>query len=363
MAKKINEENAGKKKTSAGGHVLRIILAAAVVVLLFWFGFTFRVREGECALVLRFGAPRSEVTEAGLQLRLPWPFETVVKYDARLRYIESNYLETTTRDKRNVIIKSYAVWKINDPGLFHNSVGSSGSVDSYVQDQIFSAANSVLGTYDLSGLVSLEAEQIKITEIQDTIEKTIAEKCLRNFGIEISEFGILRLSLPNINLESVFAQMTAERQKDIDTILANAQRDAEKIKSGADADAAQIRADGTTRAAEIRAEAEKEVAAIYAAAEEANLELYRFLRELDTVSASVGQSTVLVVDTGTYPFSVLKGYSSMLSGDDDAGDNTVKGDLEYILASLSDEDRAALAEALTSLINQSASSTDAQTQQ
>jgi len=358
MSEKAKSGN-NPPKTSAGGHILRIFLAAAVILLLFWFGFTFRVREGECALLLRFGAPQSEITEAGLRLRLPWPFENVVTYDARLRYIESNYLETTTRDKRNVIIKSYVVWKIESPTLFHNSVGSVGSVDSYIQDQIFSAANSVLGTYDLANLVSLESEQIKISEIQDAIEKAVADKCKTSFGISVSEFGIIRLSLPNINLESVFQQMTAERQKDIDTILANAQRDAEKIKSQADADAAEIRADGTTRAAEIRAEAEKEVAAIYAAAEEANLELYRFLRELDTVSASVGSGTVLIVDTDTYPFSVLKGYSSMLSTDADAGDNTVKGDLEYILASLTDEERAALSEALLALIASAGTETPA----
>ncbi|MBP5269623.1 MAG: protease modulator HflC [Clostridia bacterium] len=351
--------SAEKKSRSAsvGGRVLRIFIASAVILLLFWFGFTFRVREGECALLLRFGAPRREITEAGLNLRLPWPFESVITYDARLRYIESNYLETTTRDKRNVIIKSYVVWKIEDPTLFHNSVGSSGNVDSYIQDQIFSAANSVMGTYDLANLVSLESEQIKISEIQDVIEKTVADKCRTGFGVSVSEFGILRLSLPNINLESVFAQMKAERQKDIDTIIANATRDAEKIKSQADADAAGIRADGTTRAAEIRAEAEKEVAAVYAAAEEANLELYRFLRELDTVSASVGSGTVLIVDTDTYPFSVLKGYSSMLSNDGDAEDNTVRSDLQYILASLTDEERTALSEALIALIAASGSET------
>ena len=345
----INEK---KPHGSVGGHVLRIFLALAVVLLLVWFGFTFRLREGDCAIVLRFGAPRAEMTEAGLKWRLPWPFETVVTYDARLRYLESNYLETTTHDKRNIIIKSYVIWRIEDPVLFHNSVGSGGKIDSYIHDQIFSATNSVLGSYDLENLVSLEKESIKIDEVQDRILTAVAEKCRSSYGILVKDVSILRLSLPNINLESVFAQMTAERQKDIDTILATASRDAEKIRAEADAEAAQIIADGTTRAASIRAEAEKAVAAVYAEAQKANIELYTFLRELDTLSSSVGKGTVLIVDTDTYPFSVLKGYSSMLSEDADAGDKTVSADLSYILSSLSDSDRKALTEALISMISE-----------
>ncbi len=339
-----------KRSTSVGSYVLRIFLALAVILLLFWFGFTFRLREGSCAIVLRFGAARDETSEAGLHLRLPWPFETVVTYDARLNYLESNFLETTTKDKRNVMIQSYVIWQISDPLLFHNSVGTTGSIDSYIQDQIFSATNSVLGSYELQNLVSLETESLKTRQIQDEITAVVHDKCLANYGIEVSAVSILQLSLPDTNLSSVFDQMAAERQKDIDTIIAAAERDANKIRSDADAEAAKIIAEGTTSAAEIAAAAEKEVASIYAAAQAANLELYTFLRELDTVSSSVGSGTVLVISTDTYPFNILSSYSSMLQDDTDAGNTTVTKDLEYILSKLPESDRIALTEAIYGLI-------------
>lgn len=356
----VNENTAAlapRAGKSRGGRISRIILAAVILVFIVWFGFTFRLREGSCAIVLRFGAPRSQVTEAGIHMRLPWPFETVTDYDSRLQYLETAYLETITGDKRNIIIQPYIIWRIEDPLLYHNSVGASGNIDSYIRDQVFSATNSILGGYDLSNIVSLESESIKTEEIQQAITDTVAAKCRANYGIEVLNVRILRLSLPDTNLQSVFDQMTAERQKDIDTILANADRDANRIMTEADAQAASIIADGTTKAAEIKAAAEAEVASIYAAAQDANLELYTFLRRLDTAVSSVGDSTVLIVDTDTYPFTVLRDYSDMLSGDGDAGNRTVLKDLTYILSQLPEKDAEALSNAIYKLIENASAGT------
>ena len=330
-------------------HIGKIVLALLLVLLLFYFGFTCEVREGSCVVILRFGAVREEITEAGLYLRLPWPFESVVTYDNRLQYLQSSYLETTTKDKRNIIMQSYMTWQIADPVLFHNSVGVGGKVDSYLNDQIFSATNSVLGTYELASLVSLSTEQIKIHEIQDEIFARVKENCAKNYGISVSDVGIYYLSLPDTNLKSVFEQMKADRQKDIDTILANAAMEANKITSEADTEAAKIIADGVSAAAEIKAQTETEVARIYAEAQEANIELYRFLKQLDTVTASVGESTVLVVRADEYPFKILLDYSKVLD-ETEVGDETVIEDLSYILSKLPEADRKALTDAIYALI-------------
>ncbi len=337
-------------KNAAGGSsygVVKYLVAFLLLVSLIYFGFTTEVREGDCAVVLRFGAVREEVTEAGLYFRLPWPFETVVKYDNRVQYLESNFLETTTKDKRNIIIQSYVIWQISDPVTYHNSVGSIGKVDSYIKDQIFSATNSVMGSYNLTGLVSLKEEEIKIDEIQQQIFERIRENCEKNYGIVVNDVSILRLSLPDTNLQSVFEQMRAERLKDIDTILATAMSEANKITSDADTEAAQIIANGTTEASAIKAKTETEVSQIYTAAQSANLDLYKFLKQLDTLVASVGESTVLVVKAGDYPFNILTEYSDYLT---DVGDETILHDLSHILTQLPQADRQALIDAIYQLM-------------
>ena len=98
---------------------------------------------------------------------------------------------------------------------------------------------------------------------------------------------------------------------------------------------------------EIYAKAESEVAAIYAAAQNSNLELYRFLKELDTITGSVGSDTVLVVKADEYPFSILSKYSEFISQEDD---ETIIHDLSYILTQLKKKKKKALTESIYELI-------------
>ena len=347
----MNNENVKnkKKKGSLSFTLLKYVTAVVLLLLLVYFGFTCEVREGNCAVIFRFGAPRQEIEQAGLYFKLPWPFETVVTYDARLQYLESNFLETTTKDKRNVILQSYVIWEIGDPVLYHNSVGAQGKVDSYIKDQVFSATNSVLGAYDLTALVSLEAEELRIGEIQDQIYNRLREICAKNYGIEVVDVSILRLSLPDTNLQAVFEQMKADRQKAIDTILANAGMEANKIITDAESEAAAIVASGQTAAAEIKAKTETEVARIYAEAQAANLELFQFLKSLDTTIASVKANDVYIVDADEYPFNVLTQYGSFLT---DESDEAIIQDLDYILTQLPEQERTALVDAIYALIAQ-----------
>lgn len=316
---------------------VKIGVALIVFVVLGFFAFTTQVREGSGAIILRFGAPRKVITDAGLYLKLPWPFESVVQFDGRQQYLESNYLETTTKDKRNIILQSYAVWSVSDPLLYYNSVGSEAKADSYIKDQIFSATNSTLGAYELSALVSLDKDKLNTEEIQDKIFEQVKKNCAENYGIEIADVNILRISLPETNLESVFGQMTADRQKEIDTILAEAERDAHKITSDADTQASQIVAQGQIEAAEIKKKTEKEVAAIYAEAQKANVELYKFLLELDTLASSVKKDSILIVKADTYPFNLLLKYSKMAT--ETTSDEVIIQDLNYIMTQMTDSER------------------------
>ena len=339
----------GKKPRSPiGVSMAKYATALVVVLVLFWFGFTTVVREGQCAVILRFGAVREETTEAGLYFKLPWPFESVVTYDNRLQYLEANRLETTTKDKRNIILQSYVVWEIEDPVLYHNSVGSIGSVNSYLNDQIFSATNSIMGSYDLTALVSLDAEQIKIDRIQEDIFTRVHDVCLANYGINVIDVSILRLTLPDNNIQAVFEQMKTDRQKEIDSIIAKAELEANKITTEADREAAEIEGEGTTQAAAIKAETEKAVAKIYNDAQTANVDLYKFLKNLDAMVSSVNNNTILVVDQNKYPFNLLFDYADYTT------EGTVLFDLSYILERLDETDRNALVNAIAGLIQQAA---------
>ena len=59
----MKEQKNTKKILATAG---KLLTAAIVLVVLFWFGFTCQVREGSCAVIMRFGAVRQEVTQAGV---------------------------------------------------------------------------------------------------------------------------------------------------------------------------------------------------------------------------------------------------------------------------------------------------------
>ena len=354
---KKNAKNTEEEQKKSSGLVLKIFLALVLTVVVIYFGFTCIVREGNCAVILRFGAPRAEITEPGLYFKLPWPFEQVYTYDNRTQYLESNALETPTKDNRTIILQSYSTWSISDPLKFHNKIGSKEKVETYIKDQIFSATNSVIGAYELTGILSLndqsnvntdsnaasKDEISKLDEIQEKIFQSVKQTCEANYGIKISDVSILRIILPDTNLQSVFDQMRADRQKDIDTIIAEAQRDADIIISDADAKYAEIIAGSQVEASEIYKKTEEEVAKLYAEAQAANMELYQFLKELDSIVASVSSDSVLIVTADTYPFNVLLNYGNSLT---DENDEVIIEDLEYIMTQLSDSEREDLMNAV-----------------
>lgn len=286
--------------------IIKWLFALIVAAIIGFFGFVFKVNEGECAVVTRFGAVRAELTQAGMYFRLPWPFEDVKIQDARKRYLDSGYLETLTHDKKNVIMQTYAIWSIQDPLKYYTSVGDSALAETYLSDLITNAKNGIMGNYDLSTLVSMEEDNIKIGEIEETMLAEIQPHASQQYGIEIHELRIKRVGLPATNVQSVFGQMQADRQKYIDQLLAEGERDAQIIRSESDAEVAAIVAQGRESAAAINAETEREVASIYANAHSQDPQLYEFLRKLAALENSVDENTVMIITTDTPPFDVLE---------------------------------------------------------
>jgi membrane protease subunit HflC len=172
-----------------------------------------------------------------------------------------------------------------------------------------SAKNGVLGNYMLSSLVSTNLDDIKLVEICKAIEEKTAQSATANYGIEIQSLKIKRLALPDANIQSVFGQMIAERQKFAAQYIAEGERDSAIIVSEAAARAAEIIAQGRFEAAEIDAETEKRIAEIYGDAYNTNSRLFIFLKKLIALENSVSPDTVLIMRASESPFDVITGMN------------------------------------------------------
>lgn len=284
----------------------RWVVAAAVVLGVILSSMLFTVPEGQVAVVTRFGAPVRTYQHAGLHAKLPVPFERAYVLDARRRLYETRLTETLTRDKKNVILVTYTLWRISDPVRFLQAVGSIEAAEAKLDGVITNAKNAILGNYDFSALVASDPREQRLDQIELDMLRDVREEAQRRYGAEVIQVGLQRVALPDENVKYVFDQMRAERAQFAAKFRAEGNREASRVRAETDLMVARLRADGKEQAERIRGEAEAQAARTYAAAHRQDPEFYRFTRSLDSLEKMLGKDSTVVLDTDSAPFDVLK---------------------------------------------------------
>lgn len=280
------------------------VLAVAVIVLS---SMAFSVRERHTALVMRFGKLVRIEAEPGLKWKLPWPIDTSVRIDGRGRVFNTRQSEMLTRDKKNLILLSYASWHVADAELYYKAVGTIAEGEKKLDGIVTNAKIGVLGRYDLSALVSTNPDELQTDAIEAEILAAVQESARTKYGMEVDQVGFKRLSLPEGNIESVFGQMRAERAKVADGLRAKGDRDAEVLRSKTDLEVAEILSAARETAARVRGEAEAQAAEVYASAHGAAPDLFRMVRQLQSLEKIMGPEATLILRTDKAPFDVLNG--------------------------------------------------------
>ena len=264
------------------------------------------VREGEAVLVTRFGRPLRAATQTGLHWKLPWPIDEASVLDMRRRVYETGHTEMLTRDKKNLIARTFVVWRIGEPLAFTQAIGSGGGAEAKLDGLLTNAAIGTLGGHDLSALVSTNPSDLQMDQIESELLTSTAPVALRSYGVAIEQIRLERIALPEENVAAVFEQMRAERRQFAAKFEAEGEREASRIRSEAELEAARIRAKGAEEQARIRGQSAAQVAKTYADSHRVNPELYRFTRSLDSLDKLISGNTSLILRTDTEPFSLLQ---------------------------------------------------------
>ena len=286
--------------------LIRATVSIFVLIILFSFMIGFQVRQNEQVVLTRFGSPIRVIKQPGLYAKWPWPLEKVSRFDARLNFYEIRLSEALTKDKRNVIVPVFVAWRIVNPQKFLEAMGSTENARNKLDSLVSSAKNTVLGSFDFNQLVSVKPEDVKLPEIEGKIASLTSEQALNSFGIAIEQVGIERVTLPEVNTRYVFERMRAERAQFAERYRAEGKQEADGINAQTDAEKTVLLAEARKSAEETRGKAEAEVARIYSAAHQEQPDLYRFLREIETLKKVVNQNTTLVLDANSPPFDLLK---------------------------------------------------------
>lgn len=286
--------------------IIRWLVAIVVVGLVLLKAASFTIREGEFAVVTRFGKPCRIIRDAGLHPRWPWPVETANKIDARRRVYTTRFAETLTRDKKNVILVNFAVWSVEDPLRFLQAVGSAQEAESKLDGMISNAKNAVMGGYDLTALVSTVAESLKIEEIEAAILEEIKDQARTGLGLKLWHVGIKRMALPEENVRYVFDQMRAERAQFAARAIAEGRRQASAVRAQTEVEKAAIVAHAQEEAALIKGQAEAQAAGLYAKAQRTDPSFFEFLRSIEALQKLLGEKTTVIMRTDSDPFRLLE---------------------------------------------------------
>lgn len=289
---------------------LRGVVGSLALAAIFFNATAVVVREGQAVMITRFGRPLRAAIQPGLHWKLPWPIDGAALLDMRRRVYETGHTEMLTRDKKNIIARTFVVWRIGDPLTFTQAVGISGDTAAGAEGKLdgllTNAAIGTLGGHDLSALVSTNPADLQVDQIESELLASTAPVAQRNYGVTVEQIRLERIALPEENVKAVFEQMRAERRQFAAKYEAEGDLEASRIRSDAMLEAARIRAKADEEAARIRGESAAEVAKTYADAHRVDPELYRFTRSLDSLSRVVGGNTSLILRTDSEPFSLLQ---------------------------------------------------------
>jgi membrane protease subunit HflC len=276
---------------------------AVVAALVLSYLTFFSVRETEFVLVTQFGRPVRTVTEAGLNAK--WPFQTAIFFDRRLRTYNPRPSEFLTRDKKNIVIENYVVWKIEDPDRFVQTVGDATAAEMRLHDIIWSGLSAALGTHDMDSIVGTEPDKVQTSAMLDDLTALTDHAALEQYGINVVDVRIKRLNLPEQNKQSVYARMRAERQRIARQYRAEGEEQALSIRADADRQKEEILSIAYKQAENIKGQGDAESTRTYGQAYSKNPAFYKLLRTLETYKKVLDDKTTAILSSDSELLRVL----------------------------------------------------------
>ncbi len=276
--------------------VLSVVLALAVLIGAVCLASSmYTVRENEYACTVRFSQIIATTDQAGLHFKVP--FLDSVKYFPKATMLyDIPPSEVLTYDKQNMTVDCYVLWRIQDPLLFYQTLGSTTVAEQRLDAQTYTAMKNLMNTLAQADIINME-DGAKRNEIYDSITDTVNEKA-QDYGIDVIDVKIKQFDLPESNLNAVYARMISERNQMAEKYTADGEYEASIIRNNVDKEVNILVSNARADAAKLEAEGEAEYMRLLAEAydSEDKRDFYEFTLELDALKQSLtgGEKTVIL---------------------------------------------------------------------
>jgi len=315
-------------------NVLTLATAVVAVAIFVLYMITYVVREGEVAVLTTFGKVVRVVEEPGLCWKLPWPIQSEHKFDARLHTDKDRLEETKTSDGIQILVLAYYNWRIAEPEIFYSRLGSTEAARQRLNDLMRDAKDDVFGQHAFSELTPLfhydkqpasepdlfeagrtreVAREPQFRQIEAEVLEKVQAKALDEYGVTITQVGIMRFGLPEETTRLVITRMQEERERVAAGIRERGKGEAAKTRTRADTERQRIVDAATAQATQERTLGDKEAAEYYGIFAK-NPELHDFLRKLDALKIIIDETTTLILATDATPFELLREMPRWLLG-------------------------------------------------
>lgn len=274
---------------------MTLILVLAVLALITLSSSMFIVDEREKAILFRLGQIERMDFEPGLHFKMPF-ITNVRKFEAREMALDAQPARYLTGEKKNVIVDSFILWRIQDVGAYYTSMGGDEERAALRLSQIIKdGLRGEFGRRTIQEVVSGD----RVAMVQDILKE--ANRVVEKFGISISNVRIKRIDLPSDVSSSVYTRMEAERERVAKELRSQGAEKAEEIRSDADRQRAVLLAEARSKAEQIRGEGDARATEIYADAYGANEEFYSLYRRLTAYQNIFQGDDMLVIEpTGEF---------------------------------------------------------------
>ena len=283
------------------------ILSLVVLLLLLAPSVVFTIHETESGVVTRFGRPREAIAPPGLHFKMPWPIDEVLRLDRRLLVFDGEPAEMLTKDKRNVVVDSFILWRIEDPIRFAQTARTRPEAEARLLDLAASALGAAVGRVPMESLISLEPDVPGLKHASAEAADSVREMALAGLGIEIVDLRINGFNLPRQNRASVIERMRAERATIATAYRSEGEEEALKIEADATKERNRLLAEAESTAKILRGVGESEALTLLAEAYARDPRLYRLLRDLESYETILDSDTTIFLESDSELLETLHG--------------------------------------------------------
>lgn len=266
-----------------------LIPVGLAALLIFFYAFTFVVQEYEVALKLRLGVIVSDTYRPGIHFKIP-VLNQIKTFDRRIQTLDSQPERFLTIEKKDVIVDSYAKWRISSPAQFLRSTGgNSARTSRLLSERINTSLRDEFGKRTIQEVVS--DDRLALMEL---LTKEVNANA-SDLGVEVIDVRVKKIDLPPEVSESVYQRMRAERDRVARDLRAKGAEAAERIRADADRQRTVIIAEAYKESEETRGEGDARAAEIYAQAFSEDPGFFAFYRSLNSYRMAFEQGGDIMV--------------------------------------------------------------------